>query len=52
MFLTEKDCVVCGKSFETIEQHNEHYEKCANQNIKTEFTTEEIFDAIHNEKHY
>jgi hypothetical protein len=45
----DNDCFVCGEKFETKEEHDKHYKKCANENIKTDYTKEEVFDLIHNE---
>jgi transcriptional regulator NrdR family protein len=50
--LDDRTCWVCNQRFDTVEEHNQHYRKCADTNIVTEFSDEEIFDAIHNEKHY
>ncbi|MGF6951911.1 hypothetical protein QF028_004416 [Neobacillus sp. B4I6] len=48
MLLGDNDCVVCGKKFGTKEEHDKHYTKCADENIKTDYTKEEAFDLIHN----
>lgn len=48
----ENDCFVCGKKFETKEEHDKHYQKCANENLITDYTDEDVFEIIHNEVHF
>jgi hypothetical protein len=52
MLLGENDCVVCGEKFKTKEEHDKHYKKCADENIKTDYTDEEVFDKIYNEDNF
>ncbi|WZK93596.1 hypothetical protein [Bacillus phage BvP] len=49
MHLGDTDCWVCGKHFDTVEEHDEHYLKCANENVKTEYSAEEVFDKMYYE---
>jgi hypothetical protein len=51
MYFDDKTCAICCKQFETVEEHDTHYEKCTKEN-SIELTPEEAFDLINNPEHY
>lgn len=51
MYFGENDCVWCGKSFDTKEEHDKHYSKCVDENhIKPDKI--QSWEIINNHKNY
>lgn len=50
--LGENDCVWCGMKLKNKEEHDKHYKKCTEENVKDDYSKEEAFDLIHNKNNY
>jgi hypothetical protein len=52
MYYDDKTCVICCEKFNTKEEHDKHYSKCADENIKTKYSKEEVFEIVYYEDAY